>query len=160
MKEFNCGEPMGHLCILLCLTPDVFTRQRGKCLGSPGVKPAAHWSYVLGWLWYRKIRISLAHYPPMQSVLSLIIIRAPICDRRWYTYKNAKVCLISSSKRQAWSRSIARQPLNKLDIKHVKFLAVYFYGQFSSKRSHDTVWTLYFSRMPLYLIQPIPTDNV
>ena len=28
---------MGHLCILLCLTPDDFTRQRGKCLGLLGL---------------------------------------------------------------------------------------------------------------------------
>ena len=26
-------KPWGHLWILLCLTPDDFTRQRGKCLG-------------------------------------------------------------------------------------------------------------------------------
>ena len=36
-RQLTLENPWGHLWILLCLTPDDFTRQRGKCLGSPGL---------------------------------------------------------------------------------------------------------------------------
>ena len=79
-NRLTLENPWGHLWILLCLTPDDFTRQRGKCLGSPGLN-LFFWffSSSLNFLFFFQV-FSVFFLSQFDFVPSLLLLVYPFAD--------------------------------------------------------------------------------